>query len=110
MKIILILFLLISLTACAHKKNCQDKSSCGNQESYSKSEVKPTVSYGGHCPMGLTQKMKIQGNHQYRIDYKGKHYIFSSPEARDVFMSKIDHHIKKADAHWETIESADRIR
>lgn len=110
MKVILGLFLFISLTACAHKKNCYDKSSCGKQESCSKPEVKPTASYAGHCPMGLTQKKKIQGNHQYSVDYKGKHYIFSSPEARDVFMSKIDVHIKKADAHWETIESADRIR
>ena len=110
MKVILCLFLFISLSACAHKKNCHDMSSCGKQESCSKPEVKPTVSYGGHCPMGLAKKMKIQGNHEYRIDYKGKHYIFSSPEARDVFMSKIDHHINKADAHWETIESADRIK
>jgi hypothetical protein len=110
MKILLALLMVVTFSACAHKKMCSDSSSCQKQESCKKTVVKPEVCYNGYCPMGLTKKLKVKGDHRYNLEYKGKHYIFSSPEARDSFMSKIDHHIKKADTHWEMIEGSDRLR
>lgn len=104
MKILLVLLLLVTFGSCAHKKNCSDNSSC------QKAEVKPAVCYDGYCPMGLSKKLKVKGDHRYYLEYKGKHYIFSSAEARDTFMSKIDHHIKKADTYWEMMEGSDRLR
>ncbi len=109
MRFLLSLCLLLNFAACSHKKMCADKSSCAKTESCSKT-VKPALAYDGHCPMGLTNKAKVKGDHQYKLEYKGKHYVFSSTEARDSFMSKIDDHIKKADAQWESLEAVDRIK
>lgn len=111
MKALIILVLLVTISACSHKKMCHENSSCHKQDSCKKPEVKSAVTYDGHCPMGLTKKQKVKGDHQYKIEYKGKQYIFSSAEARDSFMSKIDEHIKKADAHWEeSMDAVDRVR
>lgn len=110
MKILLVLIVLVTLGACSHKKMCSDSSSCHKEDSCKKSEVKPVVCYDGYCPMGLTKKLKVKGDPRYNLEYKGKHYIFSSAEARDTFMSKIDHHLQKAHTHWEMLEGTDRLR
>ena len=59
--------------------------------------------------MGMCEKKKVLGNDQYKVDYKGKCYFFSSAEARDRFLSKIEQNIQKADAQWEMIGQG-RIR
>jgi hypothetical protein len=87
MKVFHILLLLLAMGACSHKKMCHEGSSCHKQESYKKPEQKALVSYDGHCPMGLTKKQKVKAHHQYKVEYKGKHYVYSLPEARDTFMS-----------------------
>ena len=109
MKIILSLFLLVTLGACAHKKKCSDKASCAKEESCNKSEAKEAVAYGGLCANGLCKKLEVKGDEKFKVDYKGKCYLFSSAEARDNFLAKIEENIKKADAHWEKV-SADRVR
>lgn len=111
MKTLIVLVLLVTIGACSHRNNCHESSSCHKTGSCTKQDAKSVVTYDGHCPMGLTKKQKVKGDHQYKVEYKGKLYIFSSADARDTFMSKIDEHIKKADAHWEeSMDAADRVR
>ena len=110
MRILLCLLVSMAFSSCAHQKKCDESSPCQKEGSYKKAETETTFAYDGHCPMGLTKKLKVKGNPKYRVEYKGKNYLFSSPEARDSFLSKIDHHIKKADNHWESGDAVDRVR
>jgi len=103
MKILVSLFLLISLGACAHKKHCEDKASC------QKTEVKEKVAFDGNCPMGLCHKKLVKGDSKHKVEYKGQSYYFSTAEAKDTFMAKIDENIKTANKQWETL-GADRVK
>ena len=107
MRIIFALFALIILSACSHRQSSDAKTSC--TKDCSKVEVKQAVAYDGHCAMGMCEKKKVVGTAQYKVDYKGKCYFFSSAEARDSFLAKIEQNIQKADAHWEMIGQG-RIR
>jgi len=95
MKVLLCLVMLFGLGACAHKKNCPDKSACSK-----KSEVKENIAFDGHCPMGLCLKKVVKGEKQHRVEYKEKVYYFSSAEAKNKFLANIDDNIKKANTHW----------
>jgi YHS domain-containing protein len=103
MRILFALFVLITLSACSHRQSCNGKTSCTKDESCSKVEAKQAVAYDGHCAMGMCEKKKVLGSGQYKVDYKGKCYFFSSAEARDRFISKIEQNIQKSDAQWEMI-------
>ncbi|MBA2405413.1 MAG: YHS domain-containing protein [Bdellovibrionales bacterium] len=104
MKILMGLLMLVSIGACSHKKNCGDKSSCH------KSEVKQQeAAYGGNCAMGLCHKKVVKGDSKHNVEYKGKVYHFSSAEAKDNFLAKIDENIKEADKQWAQL-GADRVR
>lgn len=104
MKILVSLFLLLSFGACAHKKHCADKTSCQKTEA-----VKEKVAFDGHCAMGLCNKKLVKGDSQYKLEYKGVVYYFSSAQARDTFVAKVDENIKAANGHWET-SAADRAK
>jgi YHS domain-containing protein len=96
--------MLLGLGACAHKNNCSDKSAYSK-----KTEVKENVAFDGHCPMGLCLKQVVKGEKQHRVEYKGKIYYFSSAEAKDKFLAKIDDNIEKANTHWDT-QPMNRVR
>ena len=104
MKTLLCLVMLFGFGACAHKKSCSDKSSCTK-----KTEVKEDVAFAGHCPMGLCLKKVVKGEKEHRVEYKGKVYYFSSAEAKDKFLTKIDDNIKKANAQWDS-PAMNRVR
>lgn len=112
MKVLVVsLVLLVTLSACAHKKkNCADKESCNKPKTAEVQNIEAVkAAFDGHCPMGLCLKKKVKGDNQYKVDYKGQVYLFSSAEARDKFLSKIDSNIKKANQEWAKF-SADKLR
>jgi YHS domain-containing protein len=97
MKLIVSTLLLLTLGACA---SYHQKPNEAAQAAPVAAEVKNPAAYNGHCPMGLCLKKMVKGDEKYDVEYKGKRYIFSSPEARDKFVSNIDANIKKANNHW----------
>lgn len=111
MKILLSLFLLVTLSACAHKKKCcANKESCNKPKTTEVQKVEEVrAAFDGYCPMGLCLKKKVKGDSQYKVDYKGQVYFFSSAEARDKFVSKMDANIKKANQEWTKVGS-DKLR
>lgn len=103
MKLLMCLVLMLGFSGCAHKKQ-YDKS-----DSSKKTVVNEDVAFDGHCPMGLCLKKIVKGDKQHRVEYKGKVYYFSSAEAKDKFLSKVDDNIKKANAHWDN-QAMNRVR
>jgi YHS domain-containing protein len=103
MKVLLCLIVLLAIGGCASHEKPVDVSTAGTSES------KTEVAFDGHCGMSLCQKKIVKGDPKYAIQYKGKTYHFSSAEARDQFMSKIDTHIEMANNHW-TAMGADRSK
>ena len=103
MKILVLTALVLTLGACASQR---EESKPAEQAA----AVVTPAAYEGHCPMGLCLKKSVKGDERYSVDYKGQHYIFSSPEARDNFISRIDNNIKKANKEWAANTSADRVR
>lgn len=97
MKLIVCTLLLLTLGACA---SYQDKANETAQAAPAAEVKQAEAAYNGHCPMGLCLKKMVKGDEKYDVEYKGKRYIFSSPEARDKFLSNIDKNIKAADQHW----------
>lgn len=85
---------------CTHGDKC-DKKSCDKNMSQAE--------FGGHCPMGLTQKKKLPGRPDIALDYKGKRYHFSSKKARDQFSKNIDKNLIQAHEQWG-VSGAGNIR
>ncbi len=67
-----------------------------------------TAEYGGHCPMGLCLKKRVKGDEKFPLDYKGKHYIFSSEQARENFKKDIDKNIELANSQWSGMGAAEK--
>lgn len=108
MKLVLLCLLLLTIGACASKQ--APEAAPATTAQVEQAAVKSEAAYGGHCGMGLCLKKNVKGDEKFSVDYKGKHYIFSTAEARDNFVSKIDANIKKADAEWAThAANADKI-
>ncbi|MBY0515954.1 MAG: hypothetical protein K2P81_03525 [Bacteriovoracaceae bacterium] len=97
MKYLLIVALLF-IAACSHHKKCE---SCDLKKAVTESKA---VEFDGHCANGLClKKMKVKCDPTITAAYKGKHYCFSSEEARDTFMKDIDNNVKKAHESWASI-------
>ena len=107
MKFVVFSLLLLTFGACASKQ--AEVSPAATTAQVEQAAVKSEAAYGGNCGMGLCLKKKVKGDEKFSVDYKGKHYIFSSAEARDNFVSKIDANIKKADAEWARNSGADKM-
>lgn len=93
MKIFVLCLCLLTLGACANQRGVDTKKA-------QTAAVESEAEYGGKCAMSMCKKSDKAGDERYSVDYRGKHYIFSSPEARDNFVSEIDSNIKKADEQW----------
>lgn len=102
MKFILSLVLLSTLAvaqaATAPEKNSSEKKAAEVQE----------AEFGGHCPMGLCLKKRVKGDEKFPLDYKGKHYVFSSEEARNNFKKDIDKNIQTANSEWSGMGAAEK--
>jgi YHS domain-containing protein len=105
MKVLVCLLMFISFGACSHKKHCGDKASCQKTEAVKVQQA----AFDGNCAMGLCHKKLVKGDSKYQLEYKGQLYYFSSAEAKDKFLTKIDENIKDANRSWETL-GADRVR
>jgi YHS domain-containing protein len=102
MKWALCILMILSLVSCANRRE-------HNPATQSPVVTSAPAEYNGQCAMGMCLKKNVVGTEKYSVDYKGKHYIFSSEEARDKFLSNIDANIKRANKQWE-MSSADRKR
>jgi YHS domain-containing protein len=92
--------MLVIFSSCASNRKPEDAVTA--KEAAKEEAVAQKAEYDGNCPMGLCLRKKVKGNEKYNLDYKGKHYVFSSQEAKDKFITKLDENIKKADLEWES--------
>jgi YHS domain-containing protein len=66
-----------------------------------KSENKTVVEFNGKCAMAVADGFLDRlGHSEYKVEQDGKTYYFSSPEARDQFMSDFDKNKKAAQHNW----------
>ncbi len=102
MKLILSLALLFTVSL-AFAATAPEKNSSENKAA----EVKE-AEYGGHCPMGLCLKKRVKGDEKFSLDYKGKHYIFSSEESRANFKKDMDKNIETANSQWSGMGASEK--
>jgi YHS domain-containing protein len=66
-----------------------------------KEEPAVQYEYGGTCAAAMkANKPEIKGDPAYSLEHKGRHFCFSSPEARDSFKKNIDKNIAIADRNY----------
>jgi YHS domain-containing protein len=97
--------LLVLISACANYRTTSNTPSSNSEPVPVPvpmiTENAAPAAYEGNCAMGMCLKKKVKGDERYSVDYKGKHYVFSSPQARDKFLANIDRNINLANRQWE---------
>jgi len=66
-------------------------------------EVTYDYVYEGQCALNVMNgNCNQKGIKKYNVKYKGKTYLFSSEENKNLFLSKLDINIQKANKEWKS--------
>jgi YHS domain-containing protein len=103
MKTYLMLALLLVLGACSHGGKSGGHHGKDHKCNCSKAEKPKPIAYefDNNCAMGLCRKeAKVPCDPTITAAFNGKHYCFSSEEARATFMKDAEANAKKAHEVW----------
>ena len=78
--------------------------SASNKAEFDKDPAKYAPQYGGYCAYGVLKGAldDFEGLGDFVI-YKGKLYLNGNQSAGEIFKSKIDSNVEKADANWHRL-------